>query len=518
MKNDFLRLLRPLRRKLATERFCKRLLYLETAAALLSTILVICSKWIAIRYVWLYCIGLFALGFCVAWFWSFVLRRVTPKEIMETADALGAKERMVTTWELLERTPQNEVERLAVEDGMEMAKHENFAKQYHMQLPKKVAIVGLCMLLLLVAAGFVPVQREQEVALYAQIQLDKIEQIKEEVKEDMTKEEQKQFEEVVSSLEWELKQAKTEAEAKQAIQEAQQEMKQLQKESVSEDLKNLADALQTQESTAPAGQTLAQGNTGASEQAMQQLANALQNMTDAQKQQLAAQLQQAMEGMTSQEMQQAMQDLQNALENGTDPSDALEQLGNAASQQAQQNAGLRNGLQKMNEGVGQSSGQGTSGQSQSGAQNGEAQQTQNNGENGENGQNGQNGQSGQNGQNGQNGQSGNGSQGGSGGTGAGLGNQPGGDGRGSGHVDAEEIYTRGAADKGGYDAELGGTDSGEGQTTTTEGTTTGQRGESVPYEQVYQEYRDEAIRQMDNSDVPYGMRELVSDYFSTLER
>lgn len=509
MKNDFLRLLRPLRRKLTAERFCKRLLYLETIAALLSAILVLCSKWIAIRSVWLYCVGLFVLGLCIAWFWSFVLRRVTPKETVETADALGAKERMVTTWELLERVPQNEVERLAVEDGMEMAKHENFAQQYHMQLPKKVAVMGLCMLLLLAVAGFVPVQREQEAALYAQVQLEKIEQIKEEAEQDMTKEEQEQFEEMVSSLEWELKQAKTEAEAKQAVQDAQQEMKQLQKESVPDDLKDLADALQSQESTAPAGQTLAQGNAGASEQAMQQLANALQNMTDAQKQELAAQLQQAMDGMTSQEMQEAMQDLQDALENGTDPSDALQQLGNAASQQAQQNAGLRNGLQKMNEGMGQNS----TTQNQSGDTSGAQQSNQQ--QNGEN--NNANVQSTQNGQNTQGTQSGQG-EGSSGGSGGSAGDQAGGNGRGNGHLDAEEVYTRGAADKAGYDAELGGTDSGAGQTTTTEGTTAGQRGESVPYEQVYQQYRDEAIRQMDNSDVPYGMRELVSDYFSTLER
>lgn len=506
MKNDFLRLLRPLRRKLTAERFCKRLLYLETAAAFLSAILVLCSKWIAIRYVWLYCVGLFLLGLCVAWIWSFVLRRVTPKETVEMADALGAKERMVTTWELLERAPQNEVERLAVEDGMEMAKHENFAKQYHMQLPKKVAIIGLCMLLLLVVAGFVPVQREQEAALYAQAQLEKIEQIKEEAEEDMTKEEQKQFEQVVSTLEWELKQAKTEAEAKQAVQDAQQEMKQLQKESVSDDLKELADALQTQESTAPAGQTLAQGDAGTSAQAMQQLANALQNMSNAQKQQLAAQLQEAMEGMTSQEMQQAMQDLQDALENDTDPSDALQNLGNAASQQVQQNAGLRNGLQKMNEGLAKNNEKQNQSSDTSGAQqSNQKQDGQDNNANVEDTRNGQGAQSGQ-------------GEGSSGGSGGGAGDQAGGNGRGNGHLDAEEVYTRGAANKAGYDAELGGTDSGEGQTTTTEGTTTGQRGESVPYEEVYQQYRDEAIRQMDNSDVPYGMRELVSDYFSTLER
>ena len=103
------------------------------------------------------------------------------------------------------------------------------------------------------------------------------------------------------------------------------------------------------------------------------------------------------------------------------------------------------------------------------------------------------------------------------GGGQGQGENPG-QGRGEGHKESENIFTRKAQQMAGYEAQLQGQQLQNGQTTIISQKTTGQRGESIPYEQVYHSYRNEALKDMENSDVPYGMRELVSQYFSTLEQ
>jgi hypothetical protein len=93
-----------------------------------------------------------------------------------------------------------------------------------------------------------------------------------------------------------------------------------------------------------------------------------------------------------------------------------------------------------------------------------------------------------------------------------------GQGRGSGHQETEKIYTRKAENMSGYQTQLQGQQNEQGQTNITREQTIGERGQSLPYEQVYQSYRNNALRDIENSDVPYGMRELVSEYFSTLEQ
>jgi len=40
----------------------------------------------------------------------------------------------------------------------------------------------------------------------------------------------------------------------------------------------------------------------------------------------------------------------------------------------------------------------------------------------------------------------------------------------------------------------------------------------VPYDTVYQQYRNDAMCTLDEQNIPYGMKTLVSDYFSTLEQ
>ena len=419
---EFLRLLAPLRHKLMAERFLKWFIYGETAAGILCLAVVVLSKfWTEIPFLPL--CGVFVLlGLLIALGAAFFLRKVTEKETAETADALGGAERMITTIELLGKGAQNPVEEMAVVDGFAKAREMDFAKLYRMRLPVKVLRVLALVVVLTIGAGFMPVRRDAEAEAYANAQLKRIEQVKKEETPELSKEEKKVFLEAAKALEKDLKTAKSKKAAEEAVREAQQNMKQLEKESVSKDLKELAETLKQEESTA-------------------------------------------------------------AL------SEALEQGDSSAISQAQMNSALRSSLQKLNRNVGQQS------LAKKVESNGESPGGEGQGSEGE----GTGGQT---------------TNGGNGGTGTGTGGQ----GRGFGHAEPEKIYTRSAAGKDGYDAQLKGTDSEEGQTTITEHRTMGQAGTSVPYDTVYGQYRNEAMETLENSSVPYGMRELVSDYFATLER
>lgn len=486
---EFLRLLAPLRHKLMAERFLKWFIYGETAAGILCLAVVVLSKfWTEIPSLPL--CGVFVLlGLLIALGAAFFLRKVTEKETAETADALGGAERMITTMELLGKGAQNPVEEMAVADGFAKAREMDFAKLYRMRLPVKVMRVLALVVVLTIGAGFMPVRRDAEAEAYANAQLERIEQVKKEETPELSKEEKKVFLEAAKALEKDLKTAKTKKAAEEAVREAQQNMKQLEKESVSKDLKELAETLKQEESTAALSEALEQGDSSAISKAMEQLLQKMAAMDKGQAASLAQQLAEAVENISDAELQEALKALEEALENGADPSEAGEALKNALLSQAQMNSALRSSLQKLNCNVGQQS------LAKKAESNGESPGGEGQGSEGE----GTGGQT---------------TNGGNGGTGTGTGGQ----GRGFGHAEPEKIYTRSAAGKDSYDAQLKGTDSEEGQTTITEHRTMGQAGTSVPYDTVYGQYRNEAMETLENSSVPYGMRELVSDYFATLER
>jgi hypothetical protein len=39
----------------------------------------------------------------------------------------------------------------------------------------------------------------------------------------------------------------------------------------------------------------------------------------------------------------------------------------------------------------------------------------------------------------------------------------------------------------------------------------------VPYSEVYSEYKDEAMSGLNEAQIPSGMKDMVRDYFTTLE-
>ena len=108
---------------------------------------------------------------------------------------------------------------------------------------------------------------------------------------------------------------------------------------------------------------------------------------------------------------------------------------------------------------------------------------------------------------------GNGTGGGTGGQGNGSGGQ--GRGFGSGKVFGEENAE--AANKAGYETQLQGTDTQQGKSQTISAQITGQDGKQVSLEEVFGQYEAQQLTRLEESTVPYGLKEMVETYFSTLE-
>jgi hypothetical protein len=293
----------------------------------------------------------------------------------------------------------------------------------------------------------------------------------------------------------------------QALQQAAQDLQQTNPQA--------AQALQQ------AAQQLQQGNQSAAQQALQQAAEQLQQ--DAQ----AAQNQQN----SAQQLSQAAQDMQSTA--------------NEVSQQGEQNGQNQQGQQQQNQPSGQQGQQGQDGQQGQSAQQAQSQQGQQ-GQDGQQGQNGQQGQIGQQGQSGQAGQSALPAQGAqqgqqlgnaatSGANSSGAGDQQGGSGsEGTSGQQTGQVPQTNAPDgqgQGQFDSiyapqRIGGSGGPEVQLDPNSSNSPVEEGNfsenptgnvTVPYNQVFSDYSNAANQALQSDYIPLGLRDVVRDYFSSLE-
>jgi hypothetical protein len=320
----------------------------------------------------------------------------------------------------------------------------------------------------------------------------------------------------------------TEEQAQQALAEAQQELRELQDPNAEAQVQNLQQAgegLSQNATTEQAGEALQNGD-------LQQAGEALANidpstLSEAERQALADQLDQTAEQLeeTNPETAQAMREAAEALRNGDTEAarEALERAGESVAQageRAEQSQAARQAsgqVQRAQQGIAQAgqTGQGQNGQGQNGqGQNGQGQQGQ--GGQGQQGNGGQNGQG--QGSSGAGTGEGNGqAQGGQAGGQVGQNNGPG-DGGERAYEPIYSPYRLGGS--GGPDATLPNQGNGDpGDDVVGQGPTNPQNsGEvRVPYNRVFNDYRDNAYSAIDQGDYPPELRDVVKDYFSSLE-
>lgn len=485
-----------LRIKLLFELWYQITLKFAIVAAVLSIAFILVSKWkFLIEDTIFFSIVIGAVLFCSVC--ATFLKRVTWKKTAQIADSMGYEERFITALELLEQKKEHtKIEQLVIEDALHKAQQNEIAKQYHFTIPKKEIQIIVVLFAIMFATNIINTEQQRQAEQYAMAQLRKIEEVKSEInrEEDFEEEVLQAFNKEMDTITKNLKRAQTVEESKKMVEQAQQAVKALEKNSSPEDLKKTAEKLSQNEKTKDLANALETGDTQAIDAQMDKLLSEMENLPQEVLEQIAQEINEIGE-LNDEELKEMLENLAEQLSSGnlaqaTTQGKALKGKLAALSQQ---NEDIVQNIENLNQAL---------------ASENAVSKTE------------QSGQSGQQGDGTGQGQ-GEGEQSGSGQGGAGQGSGQGmnsGQGRGRGHKETEKVYTRKAENMAGYTTQLQGQQNEQGQTNITREQTIGERGQSIPYEQVYQSYRNNALRDIENSDVPYGMRELVSEYFSTLEQ
>lgn len=516
------RLLRPLKKKITINNLILRLFQSASIGALVILGVLASSKVVYVPYKTLMCIAIAVISILVGLFLALVKYKVTDYDAAEEGDRLGCNERLITAYGILsdghERSPMEE---LVVKDAVNTAKISKLAENYKITYPKKLAIITAVLLAASCLTGFAPDAGVYEFTYTTQQALKETEEVKKTVEKDeklseMFKEE---YSKILKDLNKDLKKAKDAKEAQKLINNAQKELKKLENKAI-EDKNNIKNALSDFGAGSDISSAMDMNSSEALSKAMEKLSSEIQNLTDEELQELAKQLEELKNKLSDEELKEMIEKAEEAAKNGDakETADKLSEAAKSALSKSNNTSSAVNRtastLAKASDGTGkQSDNSGKTSTSQSGeSQNGESQ----NGQSGNEGEGQGQGEGEGQGQGEGEGQGEGQGQGQGQGEGQGSGNEGGG--RGFGHVEPEKVYTRDAEGLQGSEEQLNSEQTEDGEVTYSETKSGGVNGLSVPYESVVSDYMEQALKESQNGNIPYGMKEIVAEYFSGLEK
>lgn len=565
-QRDFQKALQPLKRKMILQNGIKSIFWVMTVAGIVSLILAGLSLFIVIPFI-RYKILLTLVFSVPAAFMVTCFLFPSWKQVMITADNLGLKERIITAWYL--RADPSPVARLQREDAQKALSSANLKSSYRVSVEKRYILSATVLFIIAFGLSFIPgkVSRQTQLreALITEMNEQQkviVDKVKEEQEKhnDLSEAQLEALQEALEKLKEDLKQARTEEEALKGLAQMENLMEQFQSQEPLQDLKALEDALAGSPATEELADALKNEDYKALKEALEQLKKELAEGLS--QEEITALVEKAAANMSDNSMlAQAIQNLAASASTGSMGagemterlSELLEQTANnAKGQQAfQQAAGEigkasssarrtiaqvdpnMNGGESKNNGSQAAQGEGNpSGRQGQGQGEGQSQgQSQGQGEGQSQGQGQGQGQSQGQGQGQDQGQDQGQGQGQGGGAGAGEGSTSEdqgyseGDRPGSGRMpgsrkenEYERIYVPERLGGEGNETALTGQKLESGSSTFSEADGAPvQKGAMVPWQEVLTQYREEAVQSMDSQEIPPGLKELVRDYFSSLE-
>ncbi len=512
------RLLKPLKNKIIVNNVIYRLLQTVSVGLAVDLIILVFSKFLYVPAKTYMCIGILLVSVVIGLILALVKYKVTDYNAAEEGDRLGCDERLITAYGILATGGEkNDMEKLAVSDAVKAAKSKNLAGMYKITFPKRLAVIAAIILAASCLTGFAPDAGVYQLTPVTEQALKEAEEINKALQDDeeLSDSLKEEYNKIIKDLNKELKKAKDSKEAKKLINEVQKELKKLENKA-SEDKNNIKNMLSDYSAGNDISSAMDANNSEALSQAMQKLAEELAQMTDEELEELAEQLSELADEMSDEELKKLLEEAAEAAKNG-DTKSAAEALSKAASSSLSKSSAassatgrLASSLAKASDGTGKTATSTSNSNGSSTSKNGES----SSGENGEGNGSGEGDGSGNGSGSGEGNGNGNGNGNGSGGSGSGTG----GNGRGFGHTETEKVYTRTAEGLEDKEEQLQSVQTDEGEITYSQTQTSGVSGESVPYDTVVTEYKEQAMKETENSNIPYGMREIIAEYFSGLEK
>ena len=483
--NELKKILKPLKLKIMFELYIKRFFVTGCVFVILGIILEIISKFKSIDYKNNIYIIMIIMSFIVPIFIVAFKDKVDYFKTAKKCDSLGYNERFVTAYEILSKDSySNNVEKLAVEDAFLKAKNKNMAKEYKITFPKRVIAVFMVVSVCALAVGFVKPYGKEDFEPFIERNIENIKEIEKEAEKnkDISDKELKELKNQIKRLRSELKRSVTKEDAKKALEKTEQELKKLEKNSFDKDISKIADTLSKNQNTKKLSEALKNGNSQDMENALNELMENLDNLSDEEIKKMLSEMEKLMSELTSQDIKNVINSIADGISKGSISKEQIKNIVSSHSNSTKKSSALRKTIDNINKNISSA-------------------KSQLEGEGGSQGEGEDEGQGNSNGQ-------GNGT----GGNGNGQGS-----GRGSGAGNHAEIYTRDAINKSSTDEKVEGVENEGGNINITDENTIGNAGESMPYSEVYNEYREEALGSMEKNNIPYGMRDMVTEYFSTLE-
>ena len=483
--NELKKILKPLRLKIIFELYLKRFFTISSFILIFDIFIEIFSKFKPLEYKnYVYFVSIL-FSFIVPIIIIIFKDNIDYFKTAKKCDTLGYKERIVTAYEiLLNNDVNNGINKFVIEDAFNNIKDKNISKQYKIIFPKKFMIIFSLLIISMVFVGFIEPYGKENFSLHINREIDEIKKIEQKSKknENITNKELKDLKKILNSLDSNLKKSLNKDEAKKVLEKTEQELKKLEKNSINKDISKTLNTLSKNNNSKSLANAIENGNQSDIEKAIEQL----NNISDNEKEEIKSNIEKLNNELSSEEIKNSM----NLITGNNLSNDDIKNISSSLSSYSSQGKELRNTINDINKNISSA---------KNDLENNNTQQnSQNNNNQGSSQQNGNNGNSNSQGLSSQNGNSN-------------------GMGRGRGEGEHEEIYSRDAMNKNDKDFNINGVKNETGEINISNENTIGNVGNKVNYSEVYNEYKEEAIKSMETNNIPYGMRDIVTDYFSILE-
>lgn len=481
---EFLESLKPLKQKLLIERCINYFIIGITLSLILCTITIVLSKFVFISNFKnkLFIYILLGLVFSI---FMIIFKRPDIYEVAKIGDTLGFKERFITAIELSSNNDNNTMYPLVLKDAIEQAKGANFNSLYKINISSKKYIALIVALIATVVSGFIPVIEADKINKQASLKQtvnDKLEEI-----DELSKQiENNKLKEQLKELSKELKEVSSEAEVIKAVQKAQYKLKEIENKTAPKSIKELGQQLAKNELTKQLGQNLQNLSANKLKNDLDNLKNELQNMSANELKKLANDMQTLAQQL---EQDNNLKSLINSFSealastNLEQINNSLDALGSELDKTLSESKELKEAIDKINKILNDNKSStnqsinNTTSDNNSQAQNGNSNSNKSNG-----------------------------GDGGVPASGRGTGSIENKDGtmNNSKNLETEKVYIKGELNESGKIEKI-------------EQKGDGDVGQIIRYDRVYNEYKQEALKSLNDESIPDGMKNLVEDYFSSLE-
>lgn len=290
-----------------------------------------------------------------------ILKRPDSLEAAMTADALGAKERLVTAMEM--QNEQSSVALLQRADALSTVKSMELKRLYPFKLPYKRLLAAILLAFFLAGTFLIPTPSREQAAGYEKFRTVMGEMEREIQAEGINPGESRlvdadrpgSLELELAELKKRLEASRNEEEAMKALLEARNEFLQLQERMSAGELNRIAEKLEGNPLTEQLADALKRADASAIKNGLKNLENKLGSMSGEDRKQLADTFKKAAGTAENEQLKNTLSDLGKALESGdsaeskrqmSNLENCLEQQAKALEQQMQQMKGLLSSIDK----------------------------------------------------------------------------------------------------------------------------------------------------------------------------